>query len=71
MLEPVDRIVIDVHAAHFWDISAVGALDRVVLKARRHGRVVEVIGLNEASATMVERFGTHDKAVAARLAPDH
>ncbi|MCU4178765.1 SulP family inorganic anion transporter [Bosea sp. BH3] len=61
VLEPVERIVIDVHAAHFWDISAVGALDRVVLKARRNGRAVEIVGLNEASATMVERFAAHDK----------
>ena len=60
--EPVERLVIDVHAAHFWDISAVGALDRVVMKARAGGRIVEVIGLNEASATLVERFGRHDKA---------
>lgn len=61
VLEPVERIVIDVHAAHFWDISAVAALDRVVLKARRHGRIVELVGLNAASATMVERFAIHDK----------
>jgi sulfate permease, SulP family len=61
MLEPVETIVIDVNAAHFWDISAIGALDRVVLKARRHGRVVQVVGLNAASATMVERFAVHDK----------
>jgi sulfate permease, SulP family len=61
MLEPVETIVIDVSAAHFWDISAIGALDRVVLKARRHGRVVQVVGLNAASATMVERFAVHDK----------
>ncbi|MFE1600494.1 SulP family inorganic anion transporter [Methylobacterium sp. ID0610] len=61
-LEPVERIVIDVHAAHFWDISAIGALDRVVVKARRQGRRVEIVGLNAASATMVERFATHDKA---------
>jgi sulfate permease, SulP family len=59
LLEQVDRVVIDVSSAHFWDISAVGALDRVVLKARRHGRDVEVVGLNEASATMVERFALH------------
>jgi SulP family sulfate permease len=59
--EDVERIVIDVHSAHFWDISAVSALDKVVLKARSRGRIVEVIGLNEASATMVERFGQHDK----------
>ncbi|GJD88387.1 C4-dicarboxylic acid transporter DauA [Methylobacterium hispanicum] len=61
VLEPLEGIVIDVHAAHFWDISAVGALDRVVTKARRQGRQVTVIGLNAASATLVERFGTHDK----------
>ncbi|MDB5591222.1 SulP family inorganic anion transporter [Enterovirga sp.] len=61
VLEPVDRIVVDVHGAHFWDISAVAALDRIVLKGRRNGREIEVIGLNEASATMVDRFGVHDK----------
>ena len=57
--EPVDRVVIDVGAAHFWDISAVAALDRAVIKARRHGLEVEVTGLNAASETMVERFARH------------
>ncbi|WP_354043589.1 SulP family inorganic anion transporter [Devosia sp. UYZn731] len=61
LIEPVERIVIDVGAAHFWDISAVGALDRVVLKGRARGKTMEVTGLNAASATMVERFATHDK----------
>jgi SulP family sulfate permease len=63
LLEPVERIVIDVGNAHFWDISAVGALDRVVLKGRRHGHEVEVVGLNEASSTMVERFASHKQDV--------
>ena len=70
VLEPIETIVIDVSAAHFWDISAIGALDRVVLKARRNGRVAQVVGLNAASATMVERFAVHDKdnsAISARL----
>jgi SulP family sulfate permease len=71
VLEPVEKIVIDVSAAHFWDISAVGALDRVVMKARRHGREVEVVGLNKASATMVERFGVHDKESRASELPSH
>jgi sulfate permease, SulP family len=57
--EEVRRIVIDVSAAHFWDISAVGALDRIVLKAKRHGREIEILGLNQASETMVERFASH------------
>ncbi|MDB5587738.1 MAG: putative sulfate transporter YbaR [Devosia sp.] len=61
LIEPVERIVIDVGAAHFWDISAVGALDRIVLKGRARGKIMEVAGLNAASATMVERFATHDK----------
>jgi SulP family sulfate permease len=64
VLEPVERIVIDLTNAHFWDISAIGALDRVVIKARQRGLLVDVIGLNAASATMVERFGLHDKAEA-------
>ncbi len=59
VLEPVERIVVDVSGAHFWDISAIAALDRVVMKARRHDRAVEVVGLNAASTTMVERFALH------------
>jgi len=69
VLEPVKQIVVDVTAAHFWDISAIGALDRVVMKARRHDRKIEVIGLNAASATMVDRFALHKKEGA--VAPLH
>jgi len=59
--EVIDKVRIDVSRAHFWDITAVSALDKVVLKFRREGTEVEVIGLNEASATMVDRFAVHDK----------
>ncbi|WP_031434962.1 SulP family inorganic anion transporter [Methylomarinum vadi] len=59
--EAVDKIVIDLSHAHFWDISAVSALDKVVIKFRREGADVELIGLNEASATIIDRFGIHDK----------
>ena len=59
--EVIDVVRIDVSRAHFWDITAVSALDKVVIKFRREGADVEVIGLNEASATMVDRFGLHDK----------
>ena len=52
-------MVIDLSRAHFWDITAVGALDRVVLKFRRAGTQVDLVGLNKASATLVERFGAH------------
>ena len=69
VLEPVERIVVDVTAAHFWDISAIAALDRVVMKARRHEREIEVVGLNAASASMVERFAMHGREGA--TAPSH
>ncbi len=59
--EVIDRVQIDVSRAHFWDITAVSALDKVVIKFRREGTSVEVIGLNEASATMVDKFAVHDK----------
>jgi SulP family sulfate permease len=55
------RVTIDVHAAHFWDISGVGALDKIVARLRRDGRQVEVIGYNEASADIIDRFALHDK----------
>lgn len=60
------QVKIDVSLAHFWDITAIAALDDIVLKLRRHGAEVELIGLNEASATLVERFGTHHRPEAAR-----
>lgn len=59
--EVVDHVVIDVSDAHFWDISAIASLDHAILKFRREGASVEVTGLNEASATMVDRFASHDK----------
>ena len=58
--EVLDSVTIDLHRAHFWDISAVGALDKVVAKFRREGPSVDLLGLNEASATIIDRLGTHD-----------
>lgn len=59
--EVLDRVRIDVSQAHFWDLSAIHELDRVVLKFRREGTVVELCGMNEASKTLVLRLGRHDK----------
>ncbi|CBV43529.1 SulP family inorganic anion transporter [Halomonas elongata] len=58
--ESVEKVTIDLSRAHFWDITAVQALDRVVIKFRREGTEVELIGLNEASATIVDRYAIHD-----------
>lgn len=69
--EVIDQVHIDVSRTHFWDITAVSALDKVVLKFRREGTDVQVQGLNEASATMVDRFGAHDKDSDADLLVGH
>ncbi len=69
--EVVDRVVIDVSTAHFWDISAISALDKVVVKFRREGTDVEIIGLNQASQTMIDRFAIHDKPDAAERLMNH
>jgi SulP family sulfate permease len=57
-IERAERVRIDLSQAHFWDLTAVGALEGVVLKLRREGISVDVAGLNEASATIVDRLGT-------------
>jgi SulP family sulfate permease len=59
--EVLDKVVIDLTQAHFWDITAVGSLDKVVIKFRREGVDVELIGLNEASRTIVDKVAIHDK----------
>jgi len=59
--EALDRVTIDVSRAHIWDISSVSALDTAVLKFRRDGADVDIIGLNQASETIVDRLAVHDK----------
>jgi sulfate permease, SulP family len=69
--EVISRVRIDVSHAHFYDLSAIHALDRVVLKFRRAGTEVELFGLNEASKTLVLRIAQHDKAGALDAEPGH
>jgi SulP family sulfate permease len=59
--EALEKVTIDVSRAHIWDISSVAALDMAVLKLRREGAAVEIIGLNEASETLVDKLAIHDK----------
>ena len=56
-----EMVTIDLNHAHFWDLTAVAALDKVVMKFRREGAEVILVGMNEASRTIVDRLGVHDK----------
>lgn len=68
--EVLRDVVIDVSGARFWDLSAVGALDKVVMRFRREGTRVEVTGLDQASANLIDLLGVHDKPDAERLMGD-
>jgi SulP family sulfate permease len=59
--EPVERIRLDLTHAHIWDVTGVNAVDKVVLKFRRAGKDIEVLGLNDASATIMDKFAMHDR----------
>ena len=59
--EAPERVIIDVTRAHIWDISSIQALDMAVLKFRRDGAEVELMGMNEASETLVDKLAIHDK----------
>lgn len=58
--EALENVVIDLTHAHFWDITAVTSLDKVVIKFRREGATVNIVGMNEATATVVDEFGVHN-----------
>lgn len=55
------EVVIDLSASHIWDGTAVAAIDKAVLKLRSNGHSVTLRGMNEASRTLVERLGVHEK----------
>jgi SulP family sulfate permease len=59
--ETAPNVVIDMTNAHLWDISSVDALDKIVGKLAKAGADVKVIGYNEASKDIVDRFALHDK----------
>ena len=59
--EDIDHVVINLTHAHLWDGSAIGALDKVVIKFMRSGIKVELKGMNEASELLIGRLAIHDK----------
>ncbi|WP_332714699.1 SulP family inorganic anion transporter [Pelagibacterium mangrovi] len=58
--EPLETVTIDVSDAHIWDLTGVNAIDKAVLKFRKAGVTVEIVGLNDASATIMDKFALHD-----------
>ncbi len=59
--EQLQYVKIDLTHAHIWDQAAVAAIDKVVLKFQRNGTKVNLVGLNEASATLLDKLAIHNK----------
>ncbi len=64
---PGRAVVIDVGRAHFWDITAVAALDKVVQRLRHHGLEVQVKGLNAGSRRLMQRHALGEDALESSL----
>jgi SulP family sulfate permease len=69
--EKLERVEIGLDHAHLWDSSAVAALDKVILKFRRNGVVVRLSGVNQASKTLLDLLGVHDRPGPLTRGPGH
>lgn len=59
--EDVSEIDLDLSKAHLWDDSAVGAVDKVVLKYHQNGIKVNLKGVNAESNKLIEKMAVHNK----------
>ena len=59
--ENVKEVDLDLTNAHLWDDSAVGAIDKIVLKYHQHGVKVNLIGVNTESNRLLEKISVHNK----------
>ena len=69
--EKLEKVTIDLTHAHLWDHSAVDGVDKMVLRFRKRGVQVQLIGLNQASATLLDRLAIHDKPDAMDKISEH
>nr|WP_186578265.1 SulP family inorganic anion transporter [Aquibacillus kalidii] len=60
--EKLEQVELDFTNAHIWDDSAVGAIDKIVLKYQENGTKVTVYGLNKESSLLVEKRAVYNKA---------
>ncbi|MCG2609298.1 SulP family inorganic anion transporter [Acinetobacter sp. SM34] len=56
--EHIDQVTIDLTHAHIWDITSVNMLNSVVQKFEAKGIQTTLMGLNEASSTLIDRVSS-------------
>jgi SulP family sulfate permease len=57
--EKLETVHLDLTHAHLWDQSSVDVIDKIVFRFRKNGIKVDLIGMNEASATLIDRLALH------------
>lgn len=57
--EDSTEIDLDLSNAHLWDDSAVGAIDKIVIKYHQNGVKVNLKGLNSESNRLIEKLAVH------------
>lgn len=57
--EGITEIDIDLSNAHLWDDSAIGAIDKVVIKYHQNGVKVNLKGLNSDSTRLLDKLAIH------------
>ncbi|ETI69593.1 SulP family inorganic anion transporter [Neobacillus vireti] len=62
--EEIPEIDIDFSHAHLWDDSAIGAIDKIVLKYQQNGVMVNLKGLNGDSAKLLDKLTVQTTPVA-------
>jgi MFS superfamily sulfate permease-like transporter len=59
--EDVKEVTLDLTNTHLWDDSAVGAIDKIVLKYHQNGVNVNLSGLNAESNKLMDKLAIHNK----------
>ncbi|WP_347553132.1 SulP family inorganic anion transporter (plasmid) [Pseudalkalibacillus hwajinpoensis] len=54
-------VEIDLSNAHVWDDSAVGAIDKVIMKFRQSNKIVHLVGVNQDSTQLIDKLAVYDK----------
>ncbi|KMY48946.1 SulP family inorganic anion transporter [Peribacillus loiseleuriae] len=57
--EANNHVIIDFSRSKVWDDSAVGAVDKIILKYRAHGKTVQLKGLDTESSQLLKKLAAY------------
>ncbi|MBW3113697.1 MULTISPECIES: SulP family inorganic anion transporter [Bacillaceae] len=69
--EDIKEVTLDLTHAHLWDDSAVGAIDKIMIKYHQNGVKVNLIGLNTESNKLIDKLAVHKKPGGMDKAANH